>query len=124
MAAGLISVLYRYALSFAESGLMSVIEKVKGNAVLIVLWFVLLAVIGFAVSMINKWEPMASGSGMPQVNGEIKGNLTSRPVRIIAAKFFGRNGVGICRFVTRKRGAERSARRNGSKDCCPCHKGG
>ncbi len=89
VAAGLISVLYRYALSFAESGLMSVIEKVKGNAVLIVLWFVLLAVIGFAVSMINKWEPMASGSGIPQVNGEIKGNLTSRPVRIIAAKFLG-----------------------------------
>ncbi|MGN1328951.1 MAG: chloride channel protein [Eubacterium sp.] len=87
--AGLTAVLYRYALSFAESGLMKVLDFVKGNPVRIAGWFILLAVIGVFISFLNKWEPMASGSGIPQVNGEIKGNFNPKWYRIILWKFVG-----------------------------------
>lgn len=86
---GLICVFYRYALSFAESGLMKVLDFVKGNPLRIALWFVILAVIGVAVAYINKWEPMVSGSGIPQVNGEVKGYFNPRWWKIILGKFAG-----------------------------------
>lgn len=87
--AGLVSVLYRYALSFAESGLYKVLDFIKGNPLRIAFWFVILAAIGVFVSMINKFEPMASGSGIPQVNGEIKGNFNPNWYKIILCKFVG-----------------------------------
>ncbi|MDD6728653.1 MAG: ClC family H(+)/Cl(-) exchange transporter [Eubacteriales bacterium] len=87
--AGLVSVLYRYSLSFAESGLMRVIDFVKGNPLKIAVWFVVLALIGVGISFLNKWEPMAAGSGIPQVNGEIKGNFNPSWIRIILCKFIG-----------------------------------
>lgn len=89
LAAGIVSVLYRYSLSFAEEGLIKVLDFVKGNPLRIVLWLILLAVIGVFVSFINKWEPMAAGSGIPQVNGEIKGNFNPDWIKIILGKFIG-----------------------------------
>jgi len=87
--AGLISVFYRYSLSFAEKGLMNVLDFVKGSPLKIAVWFALLAVIGVFVSMINKWEPMVAGSGIPQINGEIKGNFNPSWYRVILGKFAG-----------------------------------
>jgi H+/Cl- antiporter ClcA len=87
--AGLVAVLYRYLLSIAEDKLMTVLDFVKGNPLRIAVWFVILALLGLFVSMINKWEPMASGSGIPQVNSEIKGYLNPNWWRVIIAKLIG-----------------------------------
>lgn len=86
---GLIAVLYRYLLSFAENGLNHVLSQIKGSALYIALWFVLLAVLGLFVSVINKWEPMGAGSGIPQVNGEVKGHFSASWWRVILAKLVG-----------------------------------
>lgn len=86
---GLVCVLYRYALSFAETGLMSVLDFIKGNPFRIALWFALLIAIGVAVTYINKWEPMVAGSGIPQVNGEVKGYFNPCWWKIILGKFIG-----------------------------------
>ena len=85
--AGITAVLYRYALSYAEKGLMKVLDFVKGNPLKIAGWLVILALIGVFISFLNKWEPMAAGSGIPQVNGEIKGNFNPKWYKIILAKF-------------------------------------
>lgn len=87
--AGLVCVFYRYALSFAEKGLMKTLDFIKGSPLKIGLWLVLLAFIGVLVSYINKWEPMVSGSGIPQVNGEIKGNFNPSWYKVIIGKFIG-----------------------------------
>lgn len=87
--AGITAVLYRYALSYAEKGLMKVLDFVKGNPLRIAVWFVILAIIGVFISFLNRWEPMAAGSGIPQVNGEIKGNFNPKWYKIILAKFIG-----------------------------------
>lgn len=89
VAAGLIAVLYRYLLQIAENGLYSVINSVKGSPFKIALWLFFLAVLGFFVSYIVKWEPNAAGSGIPQVNGEVKGKFSPKWWSVILAKLVG-----------------------------------
>ena len=89
IASGLICVLYRYALQFAESGLMNVLQYVKGSPSKIAIWLVLLALLGVLVSYINKFEPDAAGSGIPQVSGEIRGYFSLNWWRVILAKLIG-----------------------------------
>lgn len=87
--AGLISVLYRFLLSFAEDKLMTILDYIKGNTVFTLLWIVLLGVLGVFVAYINKLVPMASGSGIPQLNGEVKGYLEQNWWQVILAKLIG-----------------------------------
>ena len=89
IASGLIAVLYRFLLSFAEKYLMKIIDFVKGNPGKVAVWFVILALIGFLVSMLVKWEVQGGGSGIPQVNGEIKGYINPSWWRVILVKLFG-----------------------------------
>lgn len=94
--AGLIAVLYRYMLSFAESGLMSVLDFIKGSPVKTALWFIVLIAVGIFVAFINKWAPMAAGSGIPQINGEVKGHLEANWWRVILGKLIGGTASVFC----------------------------
>ncbi|MGN0528011.1 MAG: ClC family H(+)/Cl(-) exchange transporter [Eubacterium sp.] len=87
--AGLVCVLYRYLLSFAEAYLYRVIDWTGGIALRTVLWLLILAALGVFVAFVNRWEPMAAGSGIPQINSEIKGRLSPDWRRVIAAKLVG-----------------------------------
>ena len=87
--AGLTAVLYRYCLTYAESGLYAVLNFIRGNAVVTALWFAALILMGCIVAKIAKWEPMAAGSGIPQVSGEVRGYLDQSFWRVILAKFTG-----------------------------------
>lgn len=87
--AGLVSVLYRFLISFAEDKLMLVIENIKYNPIKTAVWFLVLICIGVFVSFVNKWEPMASGSGIPQLTGEVKGHFNPVWWRVILGKFIG-----------------------------------
>lgn len=89
IASGLVCVLYRFALMYAEEGLMKVLDFIKGSPVKIALWLVLLFALGVMVSYINKWEPDAAGSGIPQTSGEIRGYFSLNWWRVILAKFIG-----------------------------------
>lgn len=89
VAAGLIAVLYRYMLSFAEDGLNKILTGISGSWWKIALWLTALAIIGLFVSYIVKWEPDCAGSGIPQVTGEIKGRKAPIWWKIILAKLIG-----------------------------------
>ena len=89
VAAGLIAVLYRYMLSFAEDGLNKILTGISGSWWKIALWLTALAIIGLFVSYIVKWEPDCAGSGIPQVTGEIKGRKAPIWWRVILAKLIG-----------------------------------
>lgn len=87
--AGLTAVLYRYLLSWAESGLYTVLDFIQNKPLYIALWFVILVIFGLIVGAIVRWEGMASGSGIPQVSGEIKGLLNPCWWRVLLAKLTG-----------------------------------
>ena len=52
-------------------------------------WFLILAALAWIVGKLVKWEPMISGSGIPQVEGEIAGRLSQNWKRVLPAKFAG-----------------------------------
>ena len=89
VASGLVCVAYRFALVYAEEGLYKVLDFVKGSSAKIALWLALLCVFGVMVALINKWEPDAAGSGIPQTSGEIRGYFSLNWWRVILAKFIG-----------------------------------
>ena len=87
--AGLFAVLYRYLLTWAESGLGFVLDQIRGNIFSILLWFAALLIMGCAVGFLMRWEGMAAGSGIPQVAGELKGQLDPCWWRVLLAKIAG-----------------------------------
>ncbi|MBO5489266.1 MAG: ClC family H(+)/Cl(-) exchange transporter [Eubacterium sp.] len=87
--AALVAVLYRFLLTKAESSLRFILSEIRGKGLYIALWFVALAILGFLVARIVRFEPMSSGSGIPQVSGEIKGFLDPVWWKVLLAKIVG-----------------------------------
>lgn len=89
VAAGLVSVLYRYALARADDIRNIALTWCAGEPLRMVGWFVVLIVLAALVSLLLKWEPMISGSGIPQVEAEIAGYLRPHWLRVIIGKIVG-----------------------------------
>ncbi len=87
--AGLVSTLYRFALGKADEIRDAALSFCTGNPLRIAGWFVVLAVLAVLVSWLLKWEPMISGSGIPQVEAEIAGYIRPTWWRIIIGKIIG-----------------------------------
>lgn len=79
--AGLSAVLYRYALSYVEqfrnSGMLGILYPATALFLSILMGYLLL------------WQPLSSGSGIPQVTGELQGRLEMEPKKLLVAKFLG-----------------------------------
>lgn len=86
---GLVVLLYRVALTYAGKWLNEVLAFIKGNPLRIAGWFLVLMLLAVIVGKLVKWEPMISGSGIPQVEGEILGKLDQNWRRVLPAKFVG-----------------------------------
>lgn len=87
--AGLVIVIYRYALTYAEGGLFHILDVIKGNLPLTLLWFVALIAMACIVVGCLRFESTAGGSGLPQVAAELEGHMDAPWLRIILAKLVG-----------------------------------
>jgi H+/Cl- antiporter ClcA len=87
--AGAVSVFYRFILARAEDWNGSVLAWVGKSPSRLVIWLAILAGLSVIVAKILQWEPMCSGSGIPQVEGEIQNSLKSNCVKIILGKLLG-----------------------------------
>lgn len=87
--AGLISVLYRYVLARADDIRNAALAFCAGNPLRILGWFAVLVVLAVLVAQLLKWEPMTSGSGIPQVEAELAGYIRPKWFRVIAGKITG-----------------------------------
>ena len=85
---GFIVLLYRVALTFAGNWLIKILSYIKGNPFRCAVWFLILMALAWIVGRLVKWEPMISGSGIPQVEGEVSGRLSQNWKRV-PAKFAG-----------------------------------
>ena len=126
---GAVVTLYRLALSGAEGLLRSLTSAAAGNALLIAAWFAALAAMLVIVSLLIRWEPATSGSGIPQVDAEVADRMDAPWRRVIPAKFAegtllalsglsmgregpsvqlgGMSGKAVSRALARGRGEER-----------------
>lgn len=87
--AGAVVVFFRYLLSHGDVILNWVLHAVKGKPMLVFFWFLVLTAGAFFVSRLLKWESLIGGSGIPQVEGEMIGELDPCWWRTLAAKLLG-----------------------------------
>ena len=88
-AAGLVILLYRVVLSYAGTYTLQILDYARKSPVTVVLWFLALAAMAFIVGILLKWEPMISGSGIPQLEGEMNGKMNQCWWKVLIAKFTG-----------------------------------
>ncbi len=92
VAAGLAVVCYRFLLGFAGAFSFRALSGSAGISLpgLVLLWTAGALLIG----LLMDWEPMAKAGGIPQVKGEILGQLSMDWLRVMTAKFLG-GGLAI-----------------------------
>ncbi len=89
VAAGMMVLLYRIALEYAGTWLTAILELVGRSFAYMLGWFVVLLVMAWVVSRLLRWESMISGSGIPQLKGEMTGKFDQRWWKVLIAKFLG-----------------------------------
>ncbi|WP_078696879.1 chloride channel protein [Caloramator quimbayensis] len=86
---GFLVVLYRIALEKVSIFSHYTYNFLHKNLLFFPLWIILMIMLGYFVGYIIEKEPMASGSGIPQVEGMLLRKLNMNWIRIIIAKFVG-----------------------------------
>ncbi len=85
--AGLAICLFRFLLDLAEKGRTNIYAHLNASSILLnALWFVGLLLIAGVLYFFCKHEPMAAGSGIPQVKGVILGAIKMRWLRVLWVK--------------------------------------
>ena len=87
--AGLVSSAFRWTLIKAEDIRNLFLEGARQSAALAVLGIFLLGVLAAFVGFLLKREPLISGSGIPQVEGEMHGKINANWLQVLIAKFLG-----------------------------------
>lgn len=86
---GVVVVAFRYLLGYAETLLHAVLNYGRNHTWFVPVWFVVLAVAAVVVSLLLKWESLISGSGIPQVEGEMTGEVDENWWKVLIAKLAG-----------------------------------
>lgn len=87
--AGFVVILYRMVLEFANDTLKQILGFIGGHPIRIAGWFLVLVLLAWIVGKLVSAEPMISGSGIPQLEGEMVGKLDQNWWRVIGGKFLG-----------------------------------
>lgn len=89
LVAGLLVSLFRFLINEAEDMRDLFIESARQKFTMVLLGIGILVFISVCIAVIVQREPMASGSGIPQIKDEMKGKASSNWIQVIIAKFFG-----------------------------------
>ena len=76
LVAGIIAVLYRLTLGKAEHLSQLIYTYISGHMSLVLPMFLVLAIIGTLIGLLVRKFPLISGSGIPQVEGQLLGYFT------------------------------------------------
>lgn len=86
---GAVVVGFRYFLGDMERFLSSILAYGTKHTWFIPVWFIILAVAALVVAALLRWEPLISGSGIPQIEGEIMGELDPSWWKVLLGKLAG-----------------------------------
>lgn len=87
--AGLLVTIYRLGIEFGTESAIKIYAYLKGHPTFILLWLVLLGIVGFIIYWIIRLEPMASGSGIPQVEGIVLYGMKMKWYTILLGRYLG-----------------------------------
>lgn len=87
--AGLLVVLYRLGIEYGTEAALTIYTFLKKNPIAIIPWFLFAIMIGWFLSWLVKMEPMATGSGIPQVEGILLYGMRMKWYTILLVRFTG-----------------------------------
>lgn len=87
--AGFVVILYRMILEFAGETLHLILGFIGHHPARIAGWFLILLLLAWIVGKLVTAEPMISGSGIPQLEGEMIGKFDQNWWKVIGGKFLG-----------------------------------
>ncbi len=100
---GLLAVVYRVGIEYGNETAVRLYAYIKIHPVWILLWFLVAAGISWFVAWLVKLEPMAAGSGIPQVEGVVLFGLKMKWQAILFVRYIG--GI-LCSFFGLSLGRE------------------
>lgn len=86
---GIVVVAFRYLLEESQLILLSILNYGRAHLWFVPIWFLTLAGASILVTLLLKWDSYISGSGIPQVEGEIMGEIHECWWRVLVAKLAG-----------------------------------
>lgn len=101
---GLIIVGYRICLSNGAKWLQQILRYCKQSFFTIIIWFLILIIIAYIVSKLLDAEPLISGSGIPQLEGELAGKIDAKWWRVLINKFLGGFLTNFCGLALGREG--------------------
>lgn len=87
--AGSLSVVYRLAYEYGTELSLEIYRFLKADPLMIFPWLALAAAAGLLIAWLIRLEPMASGSGIPQVEGVLLYGLKMKWYSILTVRFAG-----------------------------------
>lgn len=87
--AGLLVVLYRFGVEYGTETAVKIYAYLRQNPLMIILWIFAIIAAGLLIARLVKLEPMATGSGIPQVEGLLIYGLKIRWYTVLIARFIG-----------------------------------
>ncbi len=87
--AGFVVLLYRIVLGYAGQWTQKILTFTKGNPLRMAGWLIVLVLLACVVARLLKYESMISGSGIPQLEGEMAGKLDQVWWKVLPSKFLG-----------------------------------
>lgn len=85
--AGLLAVLYRVGIDFGVDISKQIYAYLRVHPLMIFLWLIIIIVVGSILTWFVKLEPMATGSGIPQVEGMLLYGMKMRWALIIPVRY-------------------------------------
>ena len=89
LAAGIVGASYRLLIGYSEKLVHYTADFIKTGFIYKIGLLLILILLALFSGFLLKREPMASGSGIPQVSAEITGRLNSNPLRVLIYKITG-----------------------------------
>ncbi|WP_300347249.1 ClC family H(+)/Cl(-) exchange transporter [Clostridium sp.] len=86
---GTVIMIYKTIIGFSMESVNKIYKYASLNPYYIIPVFIVLIVLGYIVGLIIKKNPMVSGSGIPQVEGELSGKISVSWTKVLRDKFIG-----------------------------------
>ncbi|WP_455520859.1 chloride channel protein, partial [Parvimonas micra] len=102
--AGGLSSFYRYIIHGIEGIIGGIVNISRNHFYIYPIIFIALIFISFLVTKIKKMSRFCGGSGIPQVEAEIKGYINPNPVKVLLAKIFGGALTALAGFSVGREG--------------------